>query len=183
MPAFEIGLHVVHDVGNVGAGFQFLLGEIVEGLFLRSLDVQLGDAERFVELVADFAGDDVLFSRGGFEPFDQCAAFEIGEDRVKLVGDFFEFGEQIFLLRDRLIDLLIGGGVWICRLAHHRGNRQTEARRRGRLWLCGLCSSFGIELFLRGFGIGDGWRGGRFFGVVVGLGRRGGCRVCAGLAS
>ncbi len=131
MATFKVGLHVVHDIGNVGAGFQLLLCKIVEGLFLRRLDLQLGDAERAVEVIANFAGDDVLLTRGGFEAFDQRAAFEIGEDGVELVDDFFEFGEQIFLLCDCLIDLLTGGGIWIgiSRFAHQRGNRQTESRR------------------------------------------------------
>ena len=37
---------------------------------------------------------------GGLEPFDERAAFEVGKDRVELVGHFFELGQQIALLDD-----------------------------------------------------------------------------------
>ena len=50
------------------------------------------------DVVVDSAGDRVLLARRRLEPFDQRAAFEIGEHRVELVGDLFELGQQIALL-------------------------------------------------------------------------------------
>ncbi len=98
--------------------------------FFWRLDLQLSDAEGSVELIADFAGDDVLFSRGGFEPFDQGAAFEIGEDGVELVDDFFKFGEEVFLLRDRLIGPAgafgLGLAAWPIKVVTGRPSRGEE---------------------------------------------------------
>ena len=61
-------------------------------------DPGLGHAEGVADLVADPAGDLVLQPRGGLEPLDQRAPFEVGEHAVELVGDLLELGQQVLLL-------------------------------------------------------------------------------------
>ena len=93
-----------------------------------------GAAENVADAVVDSAGDRVLLTRGGLEAFDERAAFEIGEHFVELVGDLFEFGEQVALLVDGLVDCF--GRRWIWRrcagfgFAHDRRHRQFQTRHR-----------------------------------------------------
>ena len=48
-------------------------------------------------------------ARGGLESFDERAAFEVGEDRVELVGYLLELGQQIALLGDGFVDGFLRG--------------------------------------------------------------------------
>ena len=47
--------------------------------------------------------------RGGLEPLDQRAPFQVGQHAVQLVGDLLELGQQVLLLLDGLVHLLLGG--------------------------------------------------------------------------
>src|SRR6516162_6780640 len=84
LPALEVGLHVVHDGRNVGAVLQLLLRELVEDLLWLGAGESGFDAEGIVELIAEFAGDDVLLTRGCLEALDERAALQIRQKVAKL---------------------------------------------------------------------------------------------------
>ena len=86
---------------DVLAPLRLLLGQLAEDLRTARCRPAGGDAEGVADLVADPAGDLVLEPRGGLEPLDQRAPFQVGQDAVQLVGDLLELGQQVLLLARR----------------------------------------------------------------------------------
>ena len=93
------------------------------------------DAEGVAHLVADPAGDPVLQPRRGLQPLDERAPFEVGEHLVQLLGDLVELGEQVLLLRDGLVDVLLGG--------RFRRLRSRPSRSPARV----VCGSVSLGVF------------------------------------
>ena len=77
----------------------------------RRGDLRHGHAEGVADLVAIRPPISYCMPRGGLEPLDQRAPFEVGEHAVELVGDLLELGQQVLLLGDRLVHLLLGGAA------------------------------------------------------------------------
>ena len=136
-PALEVGVHVVHDQRDVVAGLGLLLGHLAQDLGRPVAEPIAGHAEGGADLVADPAADLGLEPRGGLEPLQERAPLEVGEHAVELVGDLVEFGQQVLLLDDRLIDLFLGGSLVGLGRAGLAGQRRHRARcSRGRLARC-----------------------------------------------